>query len=164
MCELQPVTVEEDAFKKNAEQQKREHVLTDLNLDQDQILTDTVFLSARSDLFVANNDSDYISDLRKRMEETRQVVQQHLEKTKTKQAKYYNRKAKTIQISVGDQVLVRRVAFNGKHKLADTYKDDIYTVVCQMNPDVPVYRVRSGGNEKVLHRNFSLPGLLSGSG
>jgi len=127
-------------------------VLTDLNLDHDQILTDTVFLSARFDSFVADNVSDYISDLRKRMEETRQVVQQHLEKTKKKQAKYYNRKA--VQISEGDQVLVRRVAFDGKHKLADTYKDDIYTVVCQMNPDVPVYRVRSGGKEKVLHRNL----------
>jgi len=51
-------------------------------------------------------------------------------------------------------VLVRRVAFDGKHKLADTYEDDIYSVVCQTNPDVPVYRVRSGDKEKVLHRNL----------
>jgi len=55
---------------------------------------DTVFLSAKPDSFVGNNVSDYISDLRKRMEETRRVVQQHLERTKKKQPKYYNRKAK----------------------------------------------------------------------
>jgi len=29
-----------------------------------------------------------------------------------------------------------------------------YYVICQMNPDVPVYRVRSGDKEKVLHRNL----------
>jgi len=115
---------------------------------------DTVFLSDRPDSFVAKKVSDYISDLRKRMEETRLVVKQHLERTKKKQAKYYNRKAKTVLISKGDRVLVRRVAFDGMHKLADTYEDDIYIVVCQMNPDVSVYCVLSGYKEKVLHQNL----------
>jgi len=49
---------------------------------------------------------------------------------------------------------VRRVAFDGKHKIQDTYEDDVYTVVSQKNPDKPVFTVRSGDVEKTLHRNL----------
>ena len=57
-------------------------------------------------------------------------------------------------MSVGDKVLVRRVAFDGKHMIQATYKDDVYTVVSQKNPDIPLFTVRSGDIEKTLHRNL----------
>lgn len=43
-------------------------------------------------------------------------------------------------ISVGDHVLVRKVAFDGKHKIADRFEEQEYLVIDQPQKDIPVYR------------------------
>jgi hypothetical protein len=55
----------------------------------------------------------------------------------------------------GDRVLVRILAFEGKHKLANRWEEDIYVVSAQPNPDVPVYVLHS--ERRTLHRNYLLP-------
>jgi len=57
LCELQPVTIEDDVFKKNEEQQKREQVLADLNIDEDQILTDEQRQELRDLMQTKNKDN-----------------------------------------------------------------------------------------------------------
>jgi hypothetical protein len=60
----------------------------------------------------------------------------------------------------GDRVLVKIVAFEGKHKLANRWEEDIYVVSAQPNPDVPVYVLhseRDPSERRTLHRNYLLP-------
>ena len=69
-------------------------------------------------------------------------------------------KVRGAVIQSGDRVLVKRVAFEGKHKLSDKWEDEPYIVHSQPNPDVPVYVVRKETNDKhqrTLHRNLLLP-------
>ena len=73
---------------------------------------------------------------------------------KDKQKKYYDKKAKVVELSIGDQVLVRRKAFDGKHKIEDRFETDLYMIVDQPRRDMPVYRVRSGEKERTLHINL----------
>ena len=74
----------------------------------------------------------------------------------------YDRKVRGLSLAIGDLVLVKQVGFKGKHKLADSWRQDLYIVVEQPNPDIPVYKVRpekgeEGEGEKMLHRNMLLP-------
>ena len=41
-------------------------------------------------------------------------------------------------------MLVKIVAFEGKHKIADNWEEDPYIVKRIPNPDIPVYTVRKG--------------------
>jgi len=55
---------------------------------------------------------------------------------------------------------VKIVAFDGRHKLADKWEDDVYVILGQPNPSIPVYTVgkeNGDGRKKVLHRNLLLP-------
>jgi hypothetical protein len=59
----------------------------------------------------------------------------------------------------GDRVLVKILAFEGKHKLANQW-EEIYVVSAQPNPDVPVYILhseRDPSERRTLHRNYLLP-------
>ena len=57
-------------------------------------------------------------------------------------------------------VLVRILAFDGKHKLSDKCGEDIYIVEAQPNRDIPVYEIVKESDRrcrKVLHHNHMLP-------
>ena len=56
-------------------------------------------------------------------------------------------------------MLVRKVGIQGKHKLADKWESEVYTIRSIPNPDIPVFRVKSqsGKKFKTLHRNMLLP-------
>ena len=54
--------------------------------------------------------------------------------------------------------MVKILAFDGKHKISDKFEEDVYTVVEQPRPDIPVFIVKSdSGKELILHRNQLLP-------
>jgi hypothetical protein len=119
---------------------------------------DLTFEKAKGDDIQNNNTNDYIEELKERMEKTQQIVKKHLEKAKIKQKEYYDKRAKAVKISIGDKVLVKKLAFEGKHKIQDKFEDDIYTVVEQSRPDIPVFKVRSDSSDKerTLHRTHLL--------
>ena len=60
-----------------------------------------------------------------------------------------------MRIKVGDIVMVTRLAFEGKYKLEDRFEEEIYRVIEQPRPEIPVFMIRgtTSGQEKVLHRN-----------
>ena len=60
---------------------------------------------------------------------------------------------------MNDIVLVKRVAWKGRHKIQNKWEPSEYIVVEQPNLKVPVYRVKSLEDNKigVLHRNMLLP-------
>ncbi len=63
-------------------------------------------------------------------------------------------------MEVGDKVLVRNVASQGPHKLADCWREEVFHVLRQPDPTIPVFDVQdvaSKGPVKTLHRNLLLP-------
>ena len=65
-------------------------------------------------------------------------------------------KAKAAKLEIGDRVLVKILAFDGKHKIADKWTKDIYIVTDIPNVNIPVYKVEredGKGGERMLHRN-----------
>lgn len=64
----------------------------------------------------------------------------------------------------GDRVLVKVVAFDGRHKLANKCEEDPYNIVDQANREIIVYVVRKVDGKaktKTLHRNISINFLPS---
>ena len=82
------------------------------------------------------------------------------EKARVDQKTGYNKRARAGVLDIGDRVLVKILAFTGKHKLADRFEKDPYVVVEQKDPNIPVYIVRredGKGKPRTLHRNHLLP-------
>ena len=100
--------------------------------------------------------TEYLKDLKDKMDHTKKIVEMYSEKAKQKNKKYYDLKAKAASISSGDKVLVKRVAFEGKHKISDKFEEETYIVLEQTKPEIPVFRVKAerSGIEKILHRNL----------
>ena len=72
----------------------------------------------------------------------------------------YDKRVRGAVVEPGDLVLVKVVAFDGKHKIADRWENDTYAVLSQPNPGIPVYVVQredKGGPKRTLHRNLLLP-------
>ena len=102
--------------------------------------------------------SDYVKELKERLEATHEIANKALSKARQKQKVQFDKRAKASQITVGDTVLVKILAFEGKHKIADKFEQKIYKVVSQPNENIPVYIVKNeDGTERRLHRNHLLP-------
>ncbi|XP_052090378.1 uncharacterized protein LOC127727026 [Mytilus californianus] len=104
--------------------------------------------------------SNYIKDLRERLEFAHNLATEASKKAQLKQKKNYDTRVKGATIKKGDLVLVKIVAFEGKHKLSDKWEQDPYVVLEQPNLDIPVFTVRKEngeGRKRNLHRNLLLP-------
>ena len=105
--------------------------------------------------------NEYVSELKKKLQYAYGVAEKQIEAMKSRNLKHYKSRGGAIQVN--DRVLVKRLAFpEGKHKLSDRWEEDVYVVVNQMDPDIPVYDVKrevnpKGGRLRRLHRNHLLP-------
>ena len=108
----------------------------------------------------------YVEDLRNKMKRAYEIATSAAAQARTKQKEGYDVKARGSNIKEGDRVLVKIVVFDGKHKISDRWEEDIYQVVRQPNPKIPVYVVQKEngeGRKRTLHRNLLLPiGHLDG--
>ena len=106
-----------------------------------------------------NTYSDFIADLKNRLDYTYKLASKAADVSRGKQKKHYDKGIRHTQIFKGDRVLVRKTAFKGKHKLANKWESDPYIVLEQPNPDIPVFCIReeNGIGKKTLHRNLLLP-------
>ena len=71
----------------------------------------------------------------------------------------YDLKVMGATLEVGDRFLVKNVAFDGKHKLAEKFA---YIVICEPNKDIPVFVVEREDGEgrrrgSYLETTFYLP-------
>jgi 23S rRNA pseudoU1915 N3-methylase RlmH len=102
--------------------------------------------------------SEYITDLRNRIKETFELVKNTAESSRQKQKINFDKRAKAKKLSIGDQVLLKILAYDGKHKIADKFEETIYSIKSQPNADIPVYVIiDEEGQEKTIHRNLSIP-------
>jgi hypothetical protein len=87
------------------------------------------------------------------------MAQQNIKVSKSKQKKNYNRKVRGAILNNGDRVLVKIVAYDGKHKITDRWKSEPYIILSQPNKDISVYNVQredKSGRTRTLHRNLLL--------
>ena len=106
------------------------------------------------------NYNRYVTALRDRLKEAYRLATQEAEKSQEGQKKNYDLRARAAVLEPGDRVLVKVLAFDGKHKLADKWESGAYKVLEKPNADIPVYVVQredGSGPKKTLHRNHLLP-------
>lgn len=111
------------------------------------------------------SQSKYIHDLKERLVRAYKLATEAAERARTKQKEHYDLKSRGAKVEPGDRVLVKKVAFDGKHKLADRWEQEIFIVLEQPNTEIPVFTVQpesGNGRKRTLHRNLLLPiGYLS---
>ena len=111
--------------------------------------------------------TSYVTDMKDRLQKAYELASKATERAQERQKRYYDLKVRGNNIQVGDRVMVKIVAFEGKHKLANKWEEDPYVVLEIPNPDIPVYVVRKEngeGRKRTLHRNLLLPvGTLNSS-
>lgn len=95
--------------------------------------------------------------MKERLSKAYQLAEEAANKAREKQKQMYDTKVRGANISIGDKVFVRILAFDGKHKLSDKWEEEPYTVTTQPNTDIPVYTVRKENGTRTLHRNLLLP-------
>ena len=104
--------------------------------------------------------TSYAEGLRNRLEESYEIATETTKKSQGRQKGGHDLKVRGAVIEPGDRVLVKILAFDGKHKMADRWEDGVYIVLSQPNQDIPVFVVRrenGEGRERTLHRNHLLP-------
>ena len=102
----------------------------------------------------------YISNLRTRLKEAYELAEANSQSSQADQKRLYDRRVRGAFLENGDRVLVRNVGLKGTNKIADKWSEEVYVIVSQPNPDIPVYEVKpetGRGRVKVLHRNLLLP-------
>ena len=65
-------------------------------------------------------------------------VRKNADKARQKQKSVNDLKAKAAKLEIGDRVLVKNLAFDGKHKIADKWTKDVYVVTDIPNVNIPV--------------------------
>ena len=106
--------------------------------------------------------SSFVDSMKQRLKYSYDLASQRSKDAQNSQKRIYDLRTRGNVLYPGDRILVRQVAFQGKHKIADKWQDTVYVIVSQPNPDIPVYRVRpemvsDSRSDKVLHRNMLLP-------
>ena len=102
----------------------------------------------------------FVKSLKENLSEAYKLVQQRSSKKRLHQKSGYDKKQRGACLQTGDRVLVRKVGFQTKHKLANFWESDAYVILEQPNPGIPVFKVQKEdktGRVKVLHRNLLLP-------
>ncbi|XP_067669889.1 uncharacterized protein [Haliotis asinina] len=104
--------------------------------------------------------SSYGDSLRKKLQEAYDIAAKASETAKDRQKTGYDLRVRGATVQTGDSVLVKALAFDGKHKLADRWEEDPFVVLSQPNHDIPVFVVRretGEGRKRTLNRNHLLP-------
>lgn len=107
-----------------------------------------------------NSLAEYTRLLRERLKKSYELAVAAAKSSRDKQKKGYDVKVRGATLQTGDRVLVKILAFEGKHKLSDKWDEDPYIILRQPNPDMPVFVVQKEngeGRQRTLHRNLLLP-------
>jgi hypothetical protein len=69
----------------------------------------------------SKSHSAYVTDLRQRLQEVYRRATEAADKARDRQKVNYDRRARAATLEPGDRVLVRILAFEGKHKLSNSH-------------------------------------------
>ena len=102
----------------------------------------------------------YATKLKKRLQFAYKVASKEAEKSSQRHKSNYDLKVREATLDIGDRVLIRQVAFKGRHKISDKWVKDPYVIVDIPIAGIPVFRVQKESDSsvtKTLHRNLLLP-------
>ena len=101
----------------------------------------------------------FVQKLKQRLTFAYKKAKEMSQKQAQKYKSSYDKKIKGTKLQVNDIVLVKRVAWKGRHKIQNKWEPSEYIVIEQPNLKVLVYKVKSLDDNKVrtLHRNMLLP-------
>ena len=97
----------------------------------------------------------YVMEVRRHFKET--YAEAHLQTNckADKQKWYYDQAMSTAQLVLGDVVLMKNDAYQGKRKVKDWWSETEYVVVCQVTDGVPAYEVKDEArNVKTIHHKL----------
>ena len=101
----------------------------------------------------------FVTEWKEAMGEAVKLAQANISKAGEYNRKYYNKKAKAVQIDVGDHVLMKNVRESGgTGKLKSFWEEKIFKVV-EKKENIPVYKIQGLGDERdtrVIHRNLMM--------
>ena len=96
----------------------------------------------------------YVTEVRKCFKEAYAEAHLQINCEAENQKWYYDRATSTTQLVLGDVVLMKNDAYQGKWKVKDWWSEIEYVVVCQVTDGVPAYEVKDeAGNVKTIHCN-----------
>ena len=104
--------------------------------------------------------TSYATKVRHGLKAAYELASNIAKRAQQRQKDNHDLKARAAILEVGDRVLVKWLAFQGKHKIADRWEDFPYIVLEQPNSEIPVYIVKRedrGGLQRTLHRKHLLP-------
>ena len=109
---------------------------------------------------VDEDESQFVSNLRKQLDYAYNLAAAHQTKAGNTNKRNYDAKVRGAVPVVGDRVLLKNVGIRGKHKLADKWEKEVYVIVERPDPALPVYSIRKEGTRtkcRNVHRNMLLP-------
>ena len=71
----------------------------------------------------------YVSDLRSRLSEVFKIATNEADRARKRQKHNYDLRARGNILEKGDQVLVRILAFRGKHKISNRWEEHAYSII-----------------------------------
>ena len=96
----------------------------------------------------------YVEEVRKHFKEAYTEAHLQTNSEADQQKQYYDKATSTMQLMLGDIILMKLDAFQGKRKVKDRWSEVEYVVTHQVTDDVPTYEVKDdSGNVKVIHHN-----------
>lgn len=110
--------------------------------------------------YSCNTDrQSYVSGLKKRLQFAYKTAAKTAEKVNRRHKSRYDLKVRQSTLEPGDRILLKNVAFRGKHKLENKWGKEPYIVISRPDPEIPVYVIRQehGRIRKTVHRNMLLP-------
>ena len=85
--------------------------------------------------------------MKERLKKAYELASRSVGTAQERQKSGYHKKVRGAILQPGDRVLVKIVAFDGKHKIADKWEEEPYRIVSQPNRDIPVYVVQRENGE-----------------
>ena len=96
----------------------------------------------------------YVEEVRKCFKEAYTEAHLQTNSEAEQQKRYYDEATSTVQLMLGDIILMKLDMFQGKRKAKDRWSEVEYVVTHQVASDMPAYEVQhDGGNVNVTHHN-----------
>ena len=101
----------------------------------------------------------YVTDLQNRIKETFEMINRNADKAREKQKTYCDLKARAAKLESGDKGLVEILAFDGKHKIADNWSDEVFVVIEQPNLEIPISLIHISGTHWIMGKSQRSVGI-----
>ena len=104
---------------------------------------DVEFGLKRQNQQIPPSKSTYVTHLRRRLRFAHKKAMQVAGRQQSRHKRLYDKRCKGAEQDIGDLVLVRYTAWNGKHKMQARSEGNEYLVSGQPNPGIPLQEVKN---------------------